>query len=63
MKFVYNIWKIDGLKGFYRGLIAIYVGVIEIVIYFVIYEYIKFEVKKRNFKVRGINEKNIVDFL
>ena len=63
VKLIHNIWKTDGLKGFYRGLTATYVGVTETVIHFVIYEHIKSEVTRHNFKVRGTNEKNIVDFL
>lgn len=63
LRLIHNIWKTDGLKGFYRGLTATYVGVTETVIHFVIYEHIKAEVQRHHFKVRGTHEKNIVDFL
>lgn len=61
-KLVDNIWKTDGLKGFYRGLTATYIGITETVIHFVIYEHIKAKIQRHHFKVRGTNEKNVIDF-
>ena len=61
-KLIQSIWKTDGLKGFYRGLTATYVGTTETVIHFVIYEHIKAKLQRRHFKVRGTTEKNVMDF-
>lgn len=36
-----QIFKLDGVKGFYRGLTASYAGVVETGIHFVLYEKLK----------------------
>ena len=36
-----KVWRAEGTKGFYRGLTASYAGIVETVIYFVIYEQFK----------------------
>ena len=57
MKLVHNIWKTDGLKGFYRGLTATYVGVTETVIHFVIYEHLKklFKERRENYQMQPLD--------
>lgn len=62
VELINSIWKTDGLKGFYRGLTATYVGITETVIHFVIYEHIKGEIERLHLKVRGTSEKKIADF-
>ena len=36
-----NIYKDNGIKGFYKGITASYFGISETIIHFVIYEFIK----------------------
>lgn len=38
---VQRVYRLDGLRGFYRGMSASYAGISETVIHFVIYESIK----------------------
>lgn len=38
---VRKVYRLDGFKGFYRGMSASYAGISETVIHFVIYESIK----------------------
>lgn len=38
---VKKLYRVDGMKGFYRGLTASYAGTIETAIHFVIYEHLK----------------------
>ena len=41
MDVVRNIYRINGIRGFYKGITASYVGVSETIVHFVIYEQIK----------------------
>ncbi|XP_064385092.1 solute carrier family 25 member 36-A-like [Halichondria panicea] len=45
---VKQIFKMDGIRGFYRGLTASYAGLSETAIHFVIYEHIKKTIKAHN---------------
>lgn len=42
-----KLYRLDGMKGFYRGLTASYAGTIETAIHFVIYEHLKKVIKER----------------
>jgi len=44
---VKQIYSLDGLRGFYRGLSASYAGTCETAIHFVIYEHIKKLIRRR----------------
>lgn len=57
------VYQIEGICGFYRGLIVFYVGIFEIIICFVIYESLKKYLKEvlLVFFVNGI-EKNFISF-
>ena len=59
---IHNIYKADGIKGFYRGLSATYFGVTETCLHFIIYEHIKAELQKYNNSRRSSHEKHITDF-
>ena len=63
MDTVYSIYKTDGIKGFYRGLTATYIGVTETCLHFVIYEHIKAKVQRFNSNRRPSHKKDITDFL
>ncbi|XP_072036660.1 solute carrier family 25 member 36-A-like isoform X2 [Amphiura filiformis] len=52
-------YKNDGLRGFYKGVSASYVGISETVIHFVIYE----QLKQLFRKYHNIEHKNFLDFL
>merc|ERR1719334_2221361 len=43
---VSRTWKNEGIVGFYRGLSACYVGALETMLYFVLYERLKLECVK-----------------
>jgi len=60
-----NVYKMDGIKGFYRGLSASYFGVTETIIHFVIYERLKRELREYH-KVHSIDhveKNNVFDFM
>lgn len=42
-----KLYRLDGMKGFYRGLTASYAGTVETAIHFVIYEHLKKRFKER----------------
>lgn len=44
---VKSTYRASGIAGFYKGLTASYVGISETVMHFVIYEYLKAQIKKR----------------
>ena len=52
-------YKHEGLRGFYKGVTASYVGISETVIHFVIYE----QLKQLFRKYHNIEHKNVLDFL
>ena len=60
---VNEIYKYDGIKGFYRGLTASYVGLSETVIYFLIYEHIKVKCQEMNKHRRATNKRTMLDFV
>lgn len=57
------VYQTEGIRGFYRGLIVFYVGILEIIICFVIYESLKKYLKEvlLVFFISGI-EKNFINF-
>ena len=55
-----EIYRADGLRGFYRGLSASYFGVSETVIHLVIYEHIKARITSRSFQD---NKPGVTQFL
>jgi len=55
VRIVYNGYQKHGFKCFFRGLSATYVGVLESVIYFVIYEELKRLMKLNNRRTTGEN--------
>ena len=59
---VQNILTTDGIRGFYRGLSATYIGITETCLHFVIYEHIKAELQQYNSSKRTSHEKHITDF-
>lgn len=50
-KCVRQIYRMDGIRGFYRGLTASYAGLAETAIHFVIYEHIKKTIKAHDQKL------------
>ena len=57
-----SILRTDGIKGFYRGLTASYVGVTETCIHFVCYEQVKLQLKLNRIG-QGRHQKNVWDFM
>ena len=59
-----SIYANDGLKGFYRGITASYVGVTETVIHFVIYEAMKAKfLEMSSHSYRQDTDRTTMDFL
>ncbi|EDO49787.1 predicted protein [Nematostella vectensis] len=58
-----SIYRADGVKGFYRGLSASYVGVTETCIHFVIYESIKARLQHHKLKQRNRTHTSAFDFI
>lgn len=58
---IQNIYSTHGLKGFYKGITASYVGVTETVIHFVIYESIKAHLLSDSHSLDG--QRSYMDFL
>ena len=59
-----SIYANDGLRGFYRGITASYVGVTETVIHFVIYEAMKAKfLEMSSHSYRPDTERTTMDFL
>jgi len=48
---VMRVWREEGVKGFYRGLVASYVGISETAIQFVLYEKFKERVQTHNLRL------------
>lgn len=45
-----NIYRTSGFTGFYKGLSASYVGISETIVHFVIYEFLKGQIKEKRLK-------------
>jgi len=58
-----SIYHTSGLKGFYKGITASYVGVTETVIHFVIYEAIKAQLLENSLHQSVEGERNTSDFV
>lgn len=58
------VYRMEGVRGFYRGLTASYAGISETMICFLIYETLKKNLAKNQFNsLNGENEKRPSDFL
>ena len=53
-----QIYREHGMKGFFRGLTATYLGLSETAIYFLLYENMKIYMEKKNYLDDRINAKN-----
>lgn len=59
---IFSIYQKEGIRGYYRGLSASYVGVTETCIHFVIYEHIKSKLRVHKQQTRG-GQKSAFDFV
>ena len=59
-----NVYHENGLRGFYKGISASYVGVSETIVHFVIYEYVKVRLQAlQTDPKRSMDEPGLFDFL
>lgn len=63
MQCVQNVYKREGMPGFYKGITASYYGIAETVIHFVIYEAIKAKLREYKGKHRHDTHRTYTDFL
>ncbi|XP_076653318.1 replication in mitochondria 2 [Halictus rubicundus] len=63
MECVHRIYRQSGIMGFYKGIVASYVGISETVIHFVIYEAVKAWLATTRSRVSRTDDKTIRDFL
>lgn len=64
-KVIMNVYRNEGIKGFYRGLSASYFGIVETIIHFVIYERLKRALREYH-KVHSADhaeKNNVTDFM
>lgn len=62
---IMNVYRNEGIKGFYRGLSASYFGIIETIIHFVIYERLKRLLREyhKAHSASHADKNNVTDFM
>ena len=59
-----HVYRTEGIRGFYRGITASYVGILETIIYFTLYEAMKDSLLKNSTTQNSIDgPKKAIDFL
>lgn len=59
---VKNVYKNNGISGFYKGITASYFGISETILHFVVYEFIKSRLLKNTSDTSNANQSGTLNF-